>query len=464
MKRNEIAQQSFIVFGAARSGIGAAKLLRGAGASVMVADEKPAHEAGAAIAELDASDIPSSWGAADPQLLDGLTVMILSPGIPQSHPLVAGARARGMRVISEIELASTFAHPDSVIVAVTGTNGKTTTTAWIAHILAAAGFDAPTGGNIGRAWSEVVASPDHNGPNTVHVAEISSFQLETIEDFRPRVAVLTNLAPDHLDRYAAYADYIGAKRAILRNQRETDAFVYNADNHDSLVFRDSSRAAAYGFTTRGDPGAPGAFVAGGFLILRPAHGATHKLIAVEEMPVPGLHNVENALAAALAAFHAGATPDAIRAGLASFSGVEHRIELCGKRAGVEFYNDSKATNIDSLEKALLSFSRPVILIAGGKDKNSDYNSIAPLVRQRVKRLVSFGQAAPLIEASWAGLTPAAERASSMADAVARAARAAEPGDVVLLSPACASYDMYNNYEQRGRDFKNEVRKIIGDAV
>ena len=461
MRAGELAGFTYAVFGAARSGMAAAGLLRRMGLDVAVFDEKPAEKAGALRAELDAMGIASHWGAGALARARGRGVIILSPGIPREHPVVARALADGVRVIGEVELASAVADPQARIVAITGTNGKTTTTAWTTHLLRAAGLNAVLVGNIGDAWSNHAALPANRGPRTVFVAELSSFQLESVEELHPGVAVLTNLTPDHMDRYATFADYASAKRNILRSMGPADHFVWNGDNAASAGFAAGSAARPVRFSTVSDDAGTGATAAGGMILLRGPDGAEHRIMRADELPLPGLHNLENALAASAAALLAGAGPDAIEAGLRSFGGVEHRIELCGTRAadGVRFFNDSKATNLDSLEKALRSFAEPIVLIAGGRDKNSDYDTLRGLVAGRVTRLVTVGEAAPLIEKSWGGAVETV-RADGMDDAVRRAAALAGPGHVVLLSPACTSYDMYADFEERGRDFKQCVKRLL----
>lgn len=461
MKLPEIAQHKYIVFGAARSGIAAAKLLRRHGRDVIVADEKNADAGAAARAELSKAGIQSFWGQQDAAArLAERKVMILSPGIPAGNAFVQHAKSLGARVISEIELASAFVSPAAHVIAVTGTNGKTTTTAWIAHLLQAAGKNAVLGGNIGEAWSNSVDSPHNQDGETVFVIETSSFQLEALEDFHPHVAVLTNLAPDHLDRYDGYADYVAAKRNILRNMTANDGLVMNADNEASREFAAGSAVRHFEFSTQRAV-QNGAYVRADGMMGFAHDGWFKPLAPARGLLIPGRHNMENALAAAMAASLTGAGDKNIVRGLLDFKGVEHRIELCGELNGVRFYNDSKATNVDSLEKALMSFEVPVVLIAGGRDKHSDYDVLRPLVKQRVKHLVSLGEAAPLIEKSWEQAVTHT-RAKSMQDAVEIAAKNAAPGHVVLLSPACASYDMYNNYEERGQDFKARVRQLIGE--
>lgn len=462
MKREDLAQSRVVVFGAARSGIAVARLLAQAGASVAVIDEKPAEQAVDLAQMLAESGIPTFWGEEGQAALTDAQVLVKSPGIPPTNRLVREAVQKGARVLSEIEIAAAFLPPTARLIAITGTNGKTTTTAWTAHILQAAGFDAVACGNIGRAFSDAVLEKlslyDESRP-AYFVVEVSSFQLEDIDDFHPAVAVLTNLAPDHLDRYASYEDYVAAKAQMLRNMTPSDAFVWNAENSDSVHFAPDAQARRYAFSASHLPPGEGAGVFQGELVLQSDEVGRVRLIPLEELPLVGKHNVENALAAALAAYLAGASLDALREGLRTFLGVEHRIEFCGEHSGVRFYNDSKATNLDSLEKALQSFESPVILIAGGRDKKSDYSVLTPLVRERVKILLTLGEAAPLIENAWSRWVPT-ERVASMEEAVERAAALAQPGDVVLLSPACASYDMYKNFEERGRHFKQCVARLL----
>ncbi|MGI8906057.1 MAG: UDP-N-acetylmuramoyl-L-alanine--D-glutamate ligase [Candidatus Sumerlaeaceae bacterium] len=465
MRLEEVAHAKFVILGAARSGVAAAKLLKRRGADVVIADEKAVCAATATLNELDAVDVRSFWGERGIESLAGRTVMVKSPGIPQGNAVVTEARRRGIRVISEIEFASAFVSPAARIVAITGTNGKTTTTAWIAHILQAAGFNAVLAGNIGDAWSNSADLPQNQTDRTVFVVECSSFQLEDIEHFHPHIALLTNFSPDHMDRYDDdLAKYAAAKRNILKNMTVQDVFVLNADDEASRGFGSDCPAQVWRFG-RSNPElikGPGAFTLNGDISLRTGPDHSHPILPAAQMPVPGGHNLENALAAAVASHLAGASDQAIREGLLTFKGVEHRIELCGVRAdGVRFYNDSKATNLDAMEKALKAFEKPIIVIAGGRDAHSDYTSINDLVQRYVKRLITIGEAAPLIESAWSELVPT-HRADSMADAVRRAAEAADPNDIIVLSPACKSFDMYNNFEERGRDFKQCVQSVLNE--
>jgi UDP-N-acetylmuramoylalanine--D-glutamate ligase len=463
MHRNAVETEKFIILGAARSGVAAARLLKRQGADVVVADEKAVCAATSTLDELDAAGIRSFWGERTIESLAGRTVMIKSPGIPQTNPTVVEARRRGIRVISEIEFASAFVAPAARIVAITGTNGKTTTTAWIAHILQAAGYNAVLAGNIGDAWSNSADLPENQTDRTIFVVECSSFQLEDLEHFHPHIALLTNFSPDHMDRYDDdLAKYAAAKRNILKNMTSSDHFIVNATDAGSRGFEKATPAHIWRFAAHDAKTVtgPGAVVIDGDISIRTAADESRPILPAAQLPMPGAHNLENALAATLAAHLAGATDEAIREGLLTFKGVEHRIELCGERPdGVRFYNDSKATNLDAMEKALKAFGKPIIVIAGGRDAHSDYVSINNLVQQNVKQLITLGEAAPLIEQAWGSLVPT-QRAASMADAVRISNELATPGDVVVLSPACKSFDMYKDFEERGRDFKACVERVL----
>lgn len=461
MRAEEVPGKRFVVFGAGRSGVAAARLLKRHGATVVVVDEKAGETAAAAAESLANEGIESSWGPASAEALDQASALVLSPGIPSSHSFAQAALGRGLRVVSEVELAHAFVNPGDTVVGITGTNGKTTTTAWTAHILRKGGREVVLAGNIGEAWSGLVDLPRPSG--AVHVIELSSYQLETIEDFHPAVAMLTNLSPDHLDRYGTIAAYASAKKNLLRNMTAKDALLLNLDNAASVGFADGSSVGTFGISATTDTGLHGAFVRDGMLIIRLVDGAEENLLPASQLPIPGHHNVENALFAALGARLAGASTEAVIAGLRSFKGVEHRIELCGERRGVRFFNDSKATNVDSLEKALCSFPKGIVLIAGGRHKGAPYDGLRPLIRERVKQVITIGEAAGLMEECWNGIV-SIQRATDMTDAVARATASAGPGDVVLLSPACASFDMYPNFEVRGRHFKQIVGALVADET
>lgn len=461
MKKSEVAGLKFVVLGAARSGIAAARLLKQHGADVVVADSKAINQAGHEREELEILQIPTFWGDDAATAAQGRQVMVKSPGIPQTNPIVQSARAAGTRIISEIELASAFVPEGARVVAITGTNGKTTTTAWTAHVLNACGFNAILAGNIGDAWCNRVREiAADQAANTIFVVEVSSFQLEDLEDFQPDVAVLTNITPDHMDRYDDRIDlYVAAKANILKNAAAETIFIYNANDAESQPIVAQSKAERWSFSATSFDESIRAGLRDGNIWLH-RNGEEAAVVPAAELPLPGRHNLENALCATLVASAMGGRPEGIATGLKSFGGVEHRIELCGTRPdGVRFYNDSKATNLDAMEKALLAFDQPIVLIAGGRDAHSDYVSINALVQQKVKHLVTIGEAADLIENAWGSLVPF-QRAVTMKDAIALADTAAAPGDVIVFSPACKSFDMYANFEERGRDFKHEVKALL----
>lgn len=458
MKKEDVKNNKFLVYGAARSGIAAARLLKHHGAAVVIADSRSPEDTDFLPPDFDSLCLNQVWGdMVEPYIVSAFDIIVKSPGIPQDNEIVREARDMGVRVISEIELASAFVPEGARVIAITGTNGKTTTTAWLAHVLNSAGYNAVLAGNIGDAWCNRVSDVAENAAkNTIFVVEVSSFQLEDLEDFSPEVAILTNITPDHMDRYDDRLElYTAAKANILRNMDASSTFIYNNADEASLPVVEKSRATNLIF----DAGTTSDFVNAGVqdgYIVTEISGQQHRVLPIDRLPLPGKHNLENALCVALAASKMGASPEQIARGLESFPGVEHRIELCGTRAdGVRFYNDSKATNLDAMEKALVAFTQPIVLIAGGRDAHSNYGSISGLIKQHVAHLVTIGEAAELIETAWGNLVPT-ERAFGMADAVNKAKAAAHPGMVVVFSPACKSFDMYENFEERGQDFKNCV--------
>jgi UDP-N-acetylmuramoylalanine--D-glutamate ligase len=445
------------VFGAARSGVGAMSLLRHHNVEVTLVDERPAKDFRSLVRMLKRKHVTSYFGAAKTEVLRGCEAIVVSPGIRLDHPLIQAAQERELPVISEVELASFFAK--SPIIAITGTNGKTTTTTLTAQMVHDAGYNAVAAGNIGRAFSDAVVSSQDDTRPTILVTEVSSFQLESIEEFHPRVAVILNITRDHMDRYDSMRDYIEAKFRITLNQDENDYLVLNAD--DPIVMRvaeqTSARIRTFSLEKEVESGA---YQKDGRIYLK-ENGESILFCSVDDIPIPGQHNVQNTLASLVMCRSIGIEIDSLRRTLQKFKGVEHRIEFVAQSAdGVKFYNDSKATNVDSLEKALLSFDKPVILVAGGKDKQSAYDRLNSLIKERVKGLVLIGEARPLIKKAWGGLVETRE-AGSMEEAVKQSIAMAKPGDIVLLSPACASFDMFKDFEDRGCVFKRCVRTQLG---
>lgn len=374
---------------------------------------------------------------------------IVSPGVRPDSAIMRSARAASARVVSELEFA--FSRSCLPWVAVTGTNGKTTTTALIAHLLSEAGIPARAIGNIGFPATEAVCGGEQAG---VLVAEVSSFQLATIERFHPRVAVLLNVTPDHLDWHGSFERYVADKGRIFENMGAGDVAVIDIDDDGSRPFAGSLAARGIEVmpVSRSGPRDSGAWLDdAGRLMLVTAHGA-ESLCTAQELLIRGPHNVSNALAAAAAAHAAGAPVEAISDGLRTFRPIEHRLEPVGTARGAEWFNDSKATNPDATLKAIEAFvDRPLILLLGGRNKGNDFSRLATVASERARAVIVFGEAAPQIAAAFGG-TAALQRASTLADAVERAAEVARPGDAVLLSPACASFDEFANFEERGRAF------------
>jgi len=445
------------VFGAARSGVGAMHLLRHHNVEVTLVDEKPAMEFRSLIRRLRRLYVTAHFGPVKEDVLRGCEAIVVSPGIRLDHPLIQKAMDRDMPVISEVELASYFA--SAPIVAITGTNGKTTTTTLMGQMVTDSGINAVVSGNIGRAFSDGVLSSEDETRKTVLVTEVSSFQLESIEEFHPHVATILNITRDHMDRYSSMREYIEAKFRITMNQDEDDFIVLNEDDPVVMKVAEETNAQIRTFSIQGEV-EEGAYLSEGRIYLK-ENGEAIFFCNVEDIPIPGLHNIQNTLASLVMSRCLNIEIDSLRRTLQRFKGVEHRIEYVATSPdGVRYYNDSKATNVDSLEKALLSFEKPVILVAGGKDKQSAYDRLNSLVKERVKGLVLIGEARPLIKKAWGGLVETRE-AGSMEEAVKVAASLAKTGDVVLLSPACASFDMFKDYEDRGRQFKRCVRNHLG---
>jgi UDP-N-acetylmuramoylalanine--D-glutamate ligase len=422
---------------------------------VTATDEKPESELGEAPAKLRAAGVTLALGSHAPELFLEQDLIVVSPGVPANLPSLELARARGIRVWSEIELAWRFLR--GKLVAITGSNGKTTTTSLVAHILKTAGITTQIGGNIG---TPLLALTEASTDSTVTVAEVSSFQLETIEAFRPEIGALLNLTPDHLDRHATFDDYARAKMRMFEYQLERDAAVLNADDPE-ITRRMPSKPHIYWFS-RQKRVAAGAFLQDGQIVFR-RDGTDTPLARVDEIPLKGGHNVENVLAACAAAYLAGADPASIANGVKTFQGVEHRLEFVGEISGVVFYNDSKATNVDAALKAIEAFPGPLLVILGGKDKGSPYTPLRDSLRKRARVAILIGAAAEKI-ASDLGDAVEIFRVGTLERAVEFAMKSARPGDTVLLAPACSSFDQFQNYEHRGRVFKELVAKLESQSA
>ncbi len=438
------------VAGLARSGVGAANLLVRLGADVTVTDLKPEAEIGEQLLRLS-SKARKVLGAHPDELFSGADMIVVSPGMPLSVPPIKKAISANVPVIGELELA--YLYSDSPFIAITGTNGKSTTTTLVGEILKASGMKVTVGGNLGNALTE---EPDLLRGRDYIVAEVSSFQLETVKKFRPKISALLNITQDHLDRYRNMKEYAAAKARVYKNQTLKDCLVVNLDDAPSAALAKKAMCRVVPFSRKECPGG-GVFVKGGVLVSA-VSGAEERIIEAKDIRIRGVHNLENALAAAAITLAAGARAGAVEKVLREFPGLEHRLEFVREINGVSYINDSKGTNVGAVEKSIESFTEPVILLAGGLDKHSDFSPLKKLVRERVKMLVLFGKAADVMDEAIGGETETV-RASSLKDAVLKAKDAASRGDVVLLSPACASFDMFMDFEDRGRQFKEIVRSL-----
>lgn len=444
--KTDFRDKRVTVVGLARSGVAAAKALNTLGARVTVTDKKLETELADQIKALGSDSIRVEVGGHPDRVFLEADIIVLSPGVPKL-PQILGARQRGVKVISELELAWLLS--DSPFIGITGTNGKSTVTTLTGLMLKKAGMDVLVGGNIGNALTE-----DVNllcGMDWI-VAEISSFQLEEIETFRPKIATILNVTQDHLDRYQDISEYAEAKARIFTNQTGEDILVLNAD--DPITYGMAKRTKARTvFFSRTRSVEDGAFLKNNAIFLGGA-----RIIGIDEMKIKGVHNVENAMAAAAMAASAGADKDSIESVLREFPGLEHRLEFVREKDGVVYINDSKGTNVGAVLKSVEGFNRPVILIAGGLDKGSDFSPLYGLFNQKVKLLILIGKAAKKMHEALSGATEIAF-ADTLNDAVELASRRSLPGDVVLLSPACASFDMFKDFEDRGRKFKQAVMAL-----
>jgi UDP-N-acetylmuramoylalanine--D-glutamate ligase len=447
----ELKDKRVLVVGLGKSGVASALFLKAHGASVTVSDTKSGDDLRNEIPTLLDHGITVETGGHGERTFREQDLIVVSPGVPVDAPLLVQARGLGETVIGEIELAAQFL--PGAIVAITGSNGKTTTTTLTGEILAAGGLPVLVGGNIG---TPAISLAERAKPETVIVLEVSSFQLETIQSFRPKVAVVLNVTPDHLDRHRTLENYVDAKARIFENQSDDDFAVLNADDPTCALMAERTKAQVFWFSRQKEV-KQGAWVREGDILFR--DGAQQReVMQVSEVPLRGAHNLENVLAAVCAAALMGCAPDKIREAVREFKAVEHRLEFVAAIRGVDYYNDSKATNVDATIKALESFPANIHLILGGKDKGSDYSVLNDLLRQRVKRVYTIGAAAAKIESQIKDVEVV--HAETLESALRRANAVAQAGDVVLLAPACASFDQFKNYEERGRVFKEMVQSLI----
>ncbi len=446
----ELKGKKVLVVGLGKSGLAAALFLRRKGAQVTVSDARSAEALANDIPALLDEGINVEAGGHGLLTFRRQDLIVVSPGVPLDTPELAQVKSFELPIIGELELAARILKGKTL--AITGSNGKTTTTTLVGEILKAAGLPTLVGGNIGLP---VVALIDESTDETWSVLEVSSFQLETTEEFHPAIAVILNITPDHLDRHGSFENYAMAKERIFAVQDAGDALVLNADNPRTAEAANRSKARVYWFSME-HAVKQGAWVDSGKVVFRAGKdSAVEIILAVAAIPLKGAHNVENVLAAVCAARLAGCPAEVVRSAVENFHAVEHRLEFVATINGVDFYNDSKATNVDATSKAIAAFSGGVHLILGGKDKNSDYAELSALLRERVKAVYTIGSAAQKIESQLRGVVPI-HSCETLDRAVAAAAQAARPGEVVLLAPACSSFDQFENYEQRGRMFKQLV--------
>ncbi len=452
MKEFSVAGQRVVVVGAGRSGLAAASLLAARRARVTLTDQR---EEVAEVDRLAAAGVELELGGHRPDTLMNADLIVLSPGVPPSQPSVESARRAGVPVIGELELASRWLR--GRIVAVTGTKGKSTTTTLAGRMCEAAGLKVLVGGNIGTPLSSQV---DQSTPDALHVVEASSFQLESTVTFHPWIAVLLNLFPDHLDRHSSFAEYAAAKSRVFANQTPEDWAVINADDPEALALAREARARHFRFSMERAIG-EGMVVTESAIAVRTPAGET-PIIPRSAVRLVGQHMLGDVMAAASAARLAGVPPEAMVRAVGSFTGLEHALEPVGVVSGVRFVNDSKATNIEAARRAILAFDGGLVPILGGRFKGGDFRDLEVSLVGRASVVVAIGEARPLIRDALAGSVHVIE-AESMASAVRAAFGAAPAEGTVLLAPACASFDMFRDYAERGRAFKEEVRRLAGEA-
>ncbi len=445
---SQVAGKRLLVLGLARSGLAAARLLHQEGAQVLGSDLKPMEELDPGVRELQALGVEIETGGHSDGILTGIDFAVVSPGIPDHVPILVKVREAGIPVYSELEVASWWAQ--APLVAVTGSNGKTTTTTLLGRIFKRAGWPCQVAGNIGFPLSASVKSVPEDG---VVVVEVSSFQLEHIATFRPQVGVILNITPDHLDRHANMSAYVRSKARLLTNQQASDWAVLNRDDSRTAALKEKSPGRPVLFSIRGEV-KNGVFIREGRIVSQ-VSGKEQIVLEARMVGIAGPHNLSNCLAAVAAAEIMGVDLSVCAEELATFKGIEHRLELVRVLDGVRYVNDSKATNVEAVKQALLTFSEPILLIAGGRDKNGDFQQLRSLIEQRVRVLLLLGEAREKMLAAWEDVADTVV-VGGLEEAVQVAHEKAKPGECVLLSPACASFDMFRDFEHRGQVFKDVV--------
>ncbi len=451
MNALDVKNKRILVVGLGKSGVASAMFLGGLGARVTVSDSKTETQLAHQIPALLDQGIVVETGRHSERAFRNQDLLVVSPGVPLEMPQLEQARKAGVPVIGEMELAARFLK--GKIVAITGSNGKTTTTSLAGEVISWGGWEQQVGGNIG---APAISLAPTSTEDTYNVLEVSSFQLETIETLRPYIAVVLNVTPDHLDRHHNFEAYAAAKARIFENQSPQDFAVLNADDPTCAIWGTQVKAQVRWFSPRHEVEI-GAFIHDDMIVYRDASGE-REIMPVGEVQLKGIHNLENVLAAVCVGVITECEPGRIRHAVSEFKAVEHRLEYVATIKSVQYYNDSKATNVDATIKAVESFPSNIHLILGGKDKGFDYGMLKPLLKQRVKRVYTIGAAADKIESQIKGATEIVQ-AQTLDNAVRRAAEAARPGDIVLLAPACASFDQFDSYEHRGKVFKELVKAL-----
>ena len=451
MSSFEVRGKKISVIGMARSGVAVAHLLNSKGATLFISDNGKKENLESEIARLAEENIPHEIGRHTERVYD-CSLLVVSPGVPSNAQVVIEAQKRNIKVVSELEIGSLFCKAS--IVAITGSNGKTTTTTLLGRVLGDAKKKHVVAGNIGTAFSSVVLEL---APADIAVLEVSSFQLDHIETFRPRISVILNITEDHMDRYEhSMEKYAASKARVFENQKAGDVLIYDADDEWCRKEAALAKCRTIGFSLKSTRD-EGAFVDKGLLVTV-IDGKRTEVIPCGEISIKGMHNLYNSMAATLVGQLLGVGSASIRSTLKNFKGVEHRLEFVRELDGVRYYNDSKATNVDSVWYALHAFSEPIVLLLGGRDKGNDYNRLTDPVKDRVKAIVAIGESADKVEKAFQEIT-SVTRADSMDGAIQKAKSLSVSGDVVLLSPACASFDWFRNYEHRGQVFKELVNRL-----
>jgi len=454
MERNALQGKRISIIGAARSGVAVAQLLKSSGARVFVSDRQTGEKLQLQIAVLQSLGIEHELGDHTERVYQA-DLFVTSPGVPTNSNVLQEAARRGLNIVSELEVASWFC--PAPVIAVTGSNGKTTTTALLGRMFGDAARDHIVAGNIGTPFSSMVDGLD---PSAVAIVEVSSFQLDYVESFHPKVSVILNITPDHLDRYNhSFEQYAASKCRIFENQTSDDYLVYNDDDQTTRDYvlrlaRSHVHLMPFGLQPKFDEGA---FVQDGKLVTT-LGASRYEIVPTNQISIRGVHNLYNAMAATLSAQLLGVKVPSIRATLRNFKGVEHRLEFVREVNGVKYINDSKATNVASVWYALQAYDRPIVLLLGGRDKGNDYSQLYELVERHVKAIVAIGESADTVVSEFSSKTNVV-RAPSMDAAVKQACALSRSGDIVLLSPACASFDWFENYEHRGKVFKQLVEKL-----